>query len=260
MVEAARPETVVVVPVPVDVTAPGLRVSVQVPLAGKPDRSMLPVARAHVGCVMVPIMGAAGVAGWALMATLPEATDVQPPALVTVNVYVTAAASPETVVVVPVPVEVIAPGLRVSVQVPVAGNPERSTLPVATEQVGWVMVPIIGAVGTAGCALITTFPDATEVQPAALVTVKVYVADAVRPVMVAVVPVPVVVTAPGLRVSVQVPAPGNPDRATLPVVTEQVGWVMVPMVGAAGGEGRELITTLAEAKEVQAASLVTVKV
>jgi hypothetical protein len=30
-----------------------------------------------------------------------------------------------------------------------------------------------GAVGVTGCALITTFPDDTEVHPAALVTVKV---------------------------------------------------------------------------------------
>ena len=49
---------------------------------------------------------------------------------------------------VPVPVVVIAPGERVRVQVPAAGRPLRTTLPVATEQVGWVMVPIAGANGT----------------------------------------------------------------------------------------------------------------
>ena len=75
------------------------------------------------------------------------------------------------VVVVPVPVVVTPPGLRVKVQVPVAGNPDRSTLPVASKQVGWVIFPIVGAVGVTGWVLITTLADATEVQPTALVTV-----------------------------------------------------------------------------------------
>ena len=56
------------------------------------------------------------------------------------------------------------------VQVPEAGKPLKPTLPVATVQVGWVMVPIIGAVWI-GCALMTTLPDACEVHPDALVTV-----------------------------------------------------------------------------------------
>ena len=75
------------------------------------------------------------------------------------------------VVVVPVPVEITAPGVLVSVHVPVAGNPLITTLPVATAQVGWMIVPIAGAEGVAGCVLITTFADATEVHPVALVTV-----------------------------------------------------------------------------------------
>ena len=62
----------------------------------------------------------------------------------------------------------IDPGLRI--QLP-AGNPLNSTLPVATAQVGCVMVPTIGAVGVTGCALITTFAEAEEVHPSALVTV-----------------------------------------------------------------------------------------
>ena len=75
------------------------------------------------------------------------------------------------VVVVPVPVVVTPPGLRVKVQVPVAGNPDKSTLPVASKQVGWVIFPMVGAGGVTGWVLITTLPDATEVQPTALVTV-----------------------------------------------------------------------------------------
>jgi len=63
----------------------------------------------------------------------------------------------------------MAPGLIV--QVP-DGKPLNTTLPVAVEQVGWVMVPTIGPDGVTGCAVMTTLPDAAEVHPAALVTVK----------------------------------------------------------------------------------------
>ena len=48
---------------------------------------------------------------------------------------------------VPEPVVVVPPGDLVNVQVPVAGNPDKTTLPVATAQVGWVIVPTVGAVG-----------------------------------------------------------------------------------------------------------------
>ena len=62
----------------------------------------------------------------------------------------------------------IDPGLIV--QLPV-GKPLNTTLPVATAQVGCVIVPTVGAVGVTGCAPITTLADAEEVHPAALVTV-----------------------------------------------------------------------------------------
>lgn len=65
------------------------------------------------------------------------------------------------------------PGLRVSVHVPEEGKPLNATLPVASVQVGWVMVLIIGAVGMGGGALITTLDDDGEVHPNELVTVKV---------------------------------------------------------------------------------------
>jgi hypothetical protein len=61
------------------------------------------------------------------------------------------------------------PGLIV--QLP-AGSPVSSALPELTVQVGWVMVPIVGAAGAPGAELITTFADAGEVHHAALVTVK----------------------------------------------------------------------------------------
>ena len=56
------------------------------------------------------------------------------------------------------------------VQVPEAGKPLKTTLPVATVQVGWVIIPIVGAVWV-GCALMTTLPDTGEVQPDVFVTV-----------------------------------------------------------------------------------------
>ena len=75
------------------------------------------------------------------------------------------------VVVVPVPVEVTAPGVLVSVHIPVAGNPFNTTLPVATAHVGCVIVPIAGVVGVPGCAVIVIIADEGEVHPEALVTV-----------------------------------------------------------------------------------------
>ena len=65
------------------------------------------------------------------------------------------------------------PGDRVKVQVPLAGKPFKITLPVARAQVGWVIVPTVGAVGVAGWALITTLAEAGETHPEALVTVYV---------------------------------------------------------------------------------------
>ena len=75
------------------------------------------------------------------------------------------------VVLVPVPVVVVPPGVLVSVQVPDAGRPLNTTLPVASAQVGWVIVPTTGAEGAAGAASITTLPEEGETHPDALVTV-----------------------------------------------------------------------------------------
>ena len=75
------------------------------------------------------------------------------------------------VVLVPVPLVMAPPGLWVRVQVPDAGSPFRVTLPVARLQVGWTMVPRVGAVGVIGAVLMTTGPDAVDIQPSALVTV-----------------------------------------------------------------------------------------
>ena len=59
-------------------------------------------------------------------------------------------ASPDIVVLVPVPVLVIPPGDLVKVHVPDDGNPLNTTLPVAILHVGCVIVPAVGAVGVTG--------------------------------------------------------------------------------------------------------------
>ena len=80
------------------------------------------------------------------------------------------------------------------------------------------MVPTIG-VAVVGTALITTFAEATEIQPVEVaVTVKLYVVDTAKLVIVVVVPDPTI--APGFMV--QAPA-GNPLKETLPVGVVQVG-------------------------------------
>ena len=73
--------------------------------------------------------------------------------------------------VVPFPVVVTPPGFLVSVHVPVFGKPLNATLPVPRVHVGWVIVPMIGAAGLPGTALITTSTDSPEVHPASLVII-----------------------------------------------------------------------------------------
>ena len=144
-----KPDTVVPAPVPVLVTDPGLRVSIHVPIDGKPLNATLPVANAQLGCVIVPTTGVLGVNGCELIVTSPLATDKQPSAFVTVNVYVPED-KPKTVVLAPIPVLDTDPGLRVSVQVPTDGKPLNTTLPVANAQLGCVIVPTTGVLGVEG--------------------------------------------------------------------------------------------------------------
>jgi len=53
----------VVGPTPVVVALLGVAVTVHVPEDGIPLKATLPVAKEHVGCVIIPIIGAAGVVG-----------------------------------------------------------------------------------------------------------------------------------------------------------------------------------------------------
>ena len=73
-------------------------------------------------------------------------------------------------------------------------------------------------------------------------------------------PLPVVVAPPGLAVTVQVPDAGSPLRATLPVGTPHMGWVIAPTTGAVGVTGAVLMTADPEEREVQPLALVTVNV
>ena len=77
----ARPVTVVDEVFPL--IPPGL--IVQFP-EGNPLNTTDPVETAHVGCVIVPATGAVGVTGCILITTLADETEIQPAALVTVNV------------------------------------------------------------------------------------------------------------------------------------------------------------------------------
>ncbi len=104
------------------------------------------------------MVGVGGVAGWALMTTLADELEVHPRVSVTVKVKVPVGI-PLMVVLAAVPVVVTPPGFLLTVQVPLVGRVHRTTLPVARVQVGWVMVPTIGAVG-----LVLTSPLAVTAE------------------------------------------------------------------------------------------------
>ena len=142
----ARPGITVFCPDPVIFIAPGVRVRVQVPEAGRPLSVTLPVAKLHVGDIMVPGIGAPGIGGCAFITRLTEGTETHPETVDTVKLCVPTA-SPEMVLLVPVPVVINPSGLVVMVHVPGDGSPVRRTLPVDTVHVGCVIVPITGAVG-----------------------------------------------------------------------------------------------------------------
>ena len=71
----------------------------------------------------------------ALRTRLAETAEEQPKLLITMKVYVPGA-TPVYVVLTPVPVFVTLPGLRINVQVPVAGKPSIANVPVVTTQLG----------------------------------------------------------------------------------------------------------------------------
>ena len=135
-VPVERPVIVELVPVPVVDTVPGYLIIVQVPTEGNPARTTLPVAKIHDGGVIVPTKGAEGMDGCVFITTFPDGDETHPVELATVKVYVAPAGSAGTVVLIPDPDIITLPGLRVNVQVPVAGNPLKTTLPVDVAHVG----------------------------------------------------------------------------------------------------------------------------
>ena len=137
---------------------------------------------------------------------------------------------------IPVPKVVTAPGVLVTVQFPAEGKSSSTTRPVDNIQVGCVMLPTVGAVGTRGAVLITTFADAAELHPAVFATEKVYEPDGI-PVTVLLVPVPTIVVVGGKLVNVQEPVAGKPFIITLPVATVHVGCTIDPTVGIFGVAG-----------------------
>lgn len=115
----------------------------------------------------------------------------------------------------------------------------------------------ITRVGTGpGWGLITTSEETAEVQPALLVTVKLYV-PGFRPFTVTEVPVELIVMLPGKRVSIHSPVAGRPFNTALPVGRSHVGWVIVPGTGAVGVGGWALIVTAWDCGEVHPSVLVT---
>lgn len=161
---AVSPLKVAVAVFPVMVAPPGLAVTVQL-LVGRLLSATLPVASAHVGLVIVPIVGADGIVGWAGITALPDGADVQPDETrVTVNVCVELPGSPLKVAVAVLPLKVAPEGAAVTVQL-LVGKLLSATLPVATVQVGGVIAPTVGMAGVIGCAGITALVDAAETQP-----------------------------------------------------------------------------------------------
>lgn len=238
------------VPAPVPAIEPGF--SIQTPVAGNPLIATLPVVAVHdAGWVIVLITGAEGAAGAGSITTVVDGNEIHPASVVTKKLYVPGFRN-DMVAVVPVPV--IPPGLIV--QVPVAGRPVSTTLPVGfVHEAGCVTVPTTGGSGPEGAAIMTTRVDVKDIHPAALVTEKSYVPGS-RSVIVAVVPVPAI--APGLMV--QTPVAGRPVSTTVPVeAAHDEGWVIEPTIGAAGAEGGGFMTISADACEIQPGAPVTLK-
>jgi len=133
-VPGSNPVMVRDVPLAVISISSGYLVRVHVPV-GNPLMTTLPVATVYVGCVIVPTVGAVGVAGWALITTFSDNEETHPPSFSTEKLYVPVVRE-ETVIVVPVPCVVLPPGYCLRIQFPKEGNPLSTTLPVASAQVG----------------------------------------------------------------------------------------------------------------------------
>ena len=88
-VPEGRPVIVELVPEPVVITPPGDLVNVQIPVAGRPFRTTLPEATEHVGCVIGPTRGAAGLAVTLIAYVAVAAVHGAPSGLLVVTVIIT---------------------------------------------------------------------------------------------------------------------------------------------------------------------------
>jgi hypothetical protein len=80
-----------------------------------------------------------------------------------------------TVVLVPLPPELIPPGLRIIVQIPAEGNPLRTTPPDGTVHVRLVIVPTAGASGMAFTVNAYVAKPGVHIPPTGLFVVTVIV-------------------------------------------------------------------------------------
>lgn len=120
----------------------------QFPDAGKPFKTTAPSGEIHVGCVIVPITGADGLAGIPAIEKL-LGNEVHPSLFVTETEKAVPAVKFDKLNVVPVPVNEL-PGVNANVHVPDVGKPLIFALPVVTTHVGLTIEAIVGAVGVVG--------------------------------------------------------------------------------------------------------------
>lgn len=76
---------------------------------------------------------------------------------------------------VPEPLLVIPPGFLIKVQFPLEGNPFKTTLPVATEQLVWVIVPMEGVEGTGFTVSVKLAEADSQGEPSGLSVVTVMI-------------------------------------------------------------------------------------
>jgi hypothetical protein len=150
-VPAVRLPIVLLLPVPV--TLPGF--ITQLP-AGNPFKITEPEGEVQVGCVIVPTIGTAGVVGCVFINTDDVGMEEHPVALVTIKLYVPLV---RLAIIVLLPDPEILPGLIV--QLPV-GKPLNTTEPVATVQLGCVIVPKAGVVTAGGCVIVKVLDNAVQ--------------------------------------------------------------------------------------------------
>ena len=126
------------------------------------------------------------------------------------------------------PVPAIAPGLMV--QFP-AGKPLNSTLPVATAQVGWVIVPTAGAAGAQGCKFKFTVLEFSE----SIITDPLLTIGKVTVALLETVLIGGVLTTVTLKVTVAVPpTTTTPLGCAGELISAPVAYGIFPLISATG--------------------------